>query len=306
MQNSFLSERTANDIDCRVAKILKDLDNPKPPLRLEDVRYLLQLDLKYYSSVDDGILQETLHRLTMSGKQLLNRPSLLIDAISKFNLKALWQPDCKRILLDSALPNLKQRWAEAHEIGHSILDWHEPMTHGDAQHTLSYSCHQQLEAEANFAAGRIVFLRDRFADELFSSSLSLASIKELSKNYGNTITSGLWRAVESLDIPAFAMVSQHPRNIQIENDSIRHFIRSPRFANEFSTISAVSQFERLASFCRKGRGNIGQSELVLTDDNGDEHIFLIECFFNYYDTLTLATRLKKHETVIAVSNKYIL
>lgn len=89
MQNLFLSERTAKDIDRRVAKILKDLDNPQPPLRLEDVRYLLELDLRYYSSANDGILRETLHRLTMSGKQLLNRPGLLVDAVKKFDLKAL-------------------------------------------------------------------------------------------------------------------------------------------------------------------------------------------------------------------------
>jgi hypothetical protein len=298
LQN-FLSERTANDIDRRVARILNDLDNPQPPLRLEDIRYLLELDLRYYSSTDDGILQETLHRLTMSGKQLLNRPSLLIDAVKKFDLKALWQPDCKRILLDSQLPTLKQRWAEAHEIGHSILDWHEPMTHGDQKQTLSYDCHQQLESEANFAAGRILFLRDRFANELFSSAVNLKSITTLSKNYGNTITSGLWRTVESLDIPAFAMISQHPLDIQIEDNPIDYFIRSPRFACEFSNAKAVSQFERLTSFCRHGKGFIGESEFVLNDDNGYEHIFFIECFFNSYHALTLATYVRKHSLVVA-------
>jgi hypothetical protein len=294
-----LSERTANDIDNRVARILKDLDNPQPPLRLEDVRYLLGLDLKYYSTADDSIIRETLHRLTMSGKQLLKRPSLLVDAVKKFDLKALWQPDCKRILLDSELPTLKQRWAEAHEIGHSILDWHEPMTHGDQAQTLSHSCHEQLESEANFAAGRIIFLRDRFTDELFSGSLNIKSIKALSKNYGNTITSGLWRTVESLKIPAFAMISQHPQHIKTENP-ISYFIRSPRFASEFSNIEAISQFDSLASFCRNGGGFIGKTERVLTDDNGNEHIFFIECFFNSYQALTLASHIRKHSHIVIV------
>ena len=45
MLNRFLDERTALDIDGRVAKILKDLDDPEPPLRLEQVRELLRLDL---------------------------------------------------------------------------------------------------------------------------------------------------------------------------------------------------------------------------------------------------------------------
>jgi hypothetical protein len=214
-----------------------------------------------------------------------------VDAVKKFDLKALWQPDCQRILLDSELPTLKQRWAEAHEIGHSILDWHEPMTHGDQAQTLSHSCHEQLESEANFAAGRIIFLRDRFTDELFSGSLNLESITSLSKSYGNTITSGLWRTVESLKIPAFAMISEHPRRIQAENP-ISYFIRSPRFACEFSNIEAISQFNSLASFCRNGKGFIGKTERVLTDDNGDEHIFFIECFFNSYHALTFATHIR--------------
>ena len=31
MYNHFLSERTARDIDSRVSKLLKDLDDPEPP-----------------------------------------------------------------------------------------------------------------------------------------------------------------------------------------------------------------------------------------------------------------------------------
>jgi len=230
LQNLFLSERTTQDIDRRVAKILADMGNPQPPLRLEEVRHLLKLDLGWYSSADDGILRETWHRITMSGKQLLDRPGLLLDAVRKFDLKALWQPDRNRILLDAELPLLKQRWGEAHEIGHSILDWHEPMTHGDQKQTLSYTCHQHLEAEANFAAGRLVFLRDRFADELFSGPLNLEAVRTLSKSYGNTITSGLWRTIESLNTPAFAMISQHPRTYsQGEGSPVRYCIRSRRF-----------------------------------------------------------------------------
>jgi hypothetical protein len=176
------------------------------------------------------------------------------------------------------------------------------MTHGDQKQTLSPDCHQQLESEANFAAGRIIFLRNRFTDELFSNTLNLKAVINLSKSYGNTITSGLWRTVESLDIPAYAMISQHPRHIQIEDDPIHYFIRSPRFAREFPNAKAVSQFERLTSFCRFGKGFIGKSEFVLNDDNGDgdEHIFFIECFFNSYHALTLATYVRKYAPVVAV------
>jgi hypothetical protein len=56
LNNSFLAERTVRDINKRVAKILKALDDPEPPMRLEVVREQLRLDLAYYSSFDQGVL----------------------------------------------------------------------------------------------------------------------------------------------------------------------------------------------------------------------------------------------------------
>lgn len=240
MQTSFfLSERTANDIDSRVAKVLRDVGVIEPPLSLDDVRHLLELDLNWYSSANEGILQETIHRMTIAGKQILARPCILLDAVRKFSLKALWQPDRKRILLDRNEPKLKHRWNEAHEIGHSLLDWHEPYSHGDHKQTLSYSCHQQVEAEANYAAGRLLFLRERFTEELFSSPITFDAVKSLSKSFGNTITSGLWRTIESVDSPCFAMVSKHPRDQQQDGvESVRHFIRSRQFGRQFRNTDA--------------------------------------------------------------------
>lgn len=283
-----MSERTALDIDRQVARILSDLDDPEPPLRLDDVRRLLTLDLAWYTSSDDGLLRETWHRIKMAGKQILDRPSLLVDAVKKFSLKALWVPDRKTILLDRELPTPKQRWGEAHEIGHSILDLHEPMAHGDQQQTLSHACHQQLEAEANYAAGRLLFFCDRFADELHGREFKIDSIKALAKRYGNTMTSAIWRAVESKDTPVFGIISEHPRDFgKLTEGPIRYFVRSRRFAREFSRISPSTLFELLGSFCRRGPGPIGESEFRLIDDNGAQHTFLMECFFNRYDALTL-------------------
>lgn len=48
MQNIILQPSIRQKIDKRVDKILHDLDMPEPPLRLDDVRELLRLDLGYY------------------------------------------------------------------------------------------------------------------------------------------------------------------------------------------------------------------------------------------------------------------
>ena len=172
MFGTGVKDRNAIDIDKQVNKILRGLGNPSPPLRLADVRELLRLDLGYYSATDTGLLRETVSRLMVAGKQVLARPSILWDAIRKRDLKALYVPDRKRILLDSDLPKLKQRWGEAHEISHSVLPWHQLFMHGDPNQTLSMSCEIEIESEANFAAGRLLFFGERFKEELWAGSFS--------------------------------------------------------------------------------------------------------------------------------------
>jgi hypothetical protein len=86
------------------------------------------------------------------------RPTRIWEAIKTANLKALWIPEQKRILVDDDLHAMKKRWSFAHEIGHSILDWHRDFTFGDDQLTLVEGYHIDLEAEANYATGRLLFL----------------------------------------------------------------------------------------------------------------------------------------------------
>lgn len=140
MYGTGVRERESLDIDKQVEKIIRGLGNPNPPVVLADVRELLRLDLGYYSSKDDGLLRETISRLKVATNQFWYRPSILLDAIKKRDLKALYVPDGKRILLDKELPQLKQRWGEGHEICHSIIPWHASYLHGDQSHTLSMGC----------------------------------------------------------------------------------------------------------------------------------------------------------------------
>ena len=95
---------TVADIDLPVAKVLRGLGNPEPPLDLAQVRELLKLDRGYYSATNDGLLRETISRMKVAGKQLFLRPTLLKDAVTTLNLRALFLPDQRRILLDADLP----------------------------------------------------------------------------------------------------------------------------------------------------------------------------------------------------------
>lgn len=59
-------------------------------------------------------------------------------------------------------------------------------------------------------------------------------------------------------------------------------------------------FAAVAGYCGSQRGGpLGASELILTDDNGDQHRFYFETFFNRYDALTLGIYLKPEARIIA-------
>ena len=291
MKNILLSARTARDIDNHIDRLLRDLGNPGPPIRLEDVRQLLRLDLGYYSAADAGFVREVVHAVKIGARQALERPTLLVDAIRQLDLKALLLPDRKRILLDSALPILKQRWSEAHETVHSILPWHGAVTMGDTKLTLAPGCHQQIEAEANYGAGRLLFLGGRFAERTRDVAPTMRNIMALHNDFGNTITTTLWRYVEGSDRILFGLVSIHPHQSPEHvnaRDVCRYFIRSPQFALIFSDGIEKEIFRQLSGYCsHRKAGPLGQGEVILADANGAPHAFSCETFSNSYDVLTL-------------------
>jgi hypothetical protein len=307
LRNVFLRENTARDINDLVARVLRDLGNPEPPLDLNLVRELLRLDRHYYSSTDDGALREVAHRLIIAGKQVLARPSLLKDAIKKWDLRALFVPDRKRILIDSNLPSPKQRWVEGHEIGHSLIPWHLATMLGDNKGTLTPACHEKIENEANFAAGQLLFFQEAFINDARDLAVGLSGIQTLKKRYGNTITTTLWRYVEQSESPMLGGISDHPHRPTAEFDPknpFRYFVGSKAFQTRFSRTQDTEIFNLMRRYCANRRGGpLGASDLLLSDDNGDSHIFHFETFYNQYDALTLGIYRQAQNLTMAVPFK---
>lgn len=286
------------DIELLISRILRDLGNPEPPLNLQQVRDLLAVDLKYYSSTDVGLFKEFAHRIRLANKQLMARPSLLLDVIKKANLSGLWLPDNRHIYIDQEQPKAKHRWIEAHEMAHSIVPWHAEFLMGDNELTLDPACHETIEAEANFGAGRLLFHGDRFANEARDCVESFDTILALKARYGNTLTSTFWRFIEdrSPKNPTFGLISRHPRYPSIGGGSngadVHHFVASDAFRSAFAkTTSAVVYgiVGRLATW--KQRGPVFSGTDVLIDDNGVRHEFLLEGFCNQHQLLTYGRRL---------------
>lgn len=314
-KSPILRPRTALDVDSRIDRVLRGLGNPEPPLNLDQVRELLKLDRAFYTSDDPTLVREVISRIRVATIQVAQRPMLLVDAIKKWSLQALYVPDRKRILLDSSIPVKKHRWNEAHEIGHSLIPWHDDVMHGDNRHTLRPQCHEQIEAEANFAAGRLLFLRDRFASEARDLSPDLESVMSLHGVFGNTLSSTLWRFVETIgvDRPVVGMITAHPHarrrppNFDV-NTACRHCIQSPAFAMQFTSVTEQMLFSRVASYCGAQTGGpLGSADVILADDNGVQHVFSFETFFIRYkgpiggEALTLGVYSRPRAAVISVA-----
>lgn len=289
----LVGEKERQDIDRLVAKILRDLGDPEPPLRLELVRELLSLDLNYYSSTNIGLLAEIAHRVRVAGKRLAVKPGLMLEVIKKANLSGLWLPDNRHIYIDNDVPKPKHRWIEAHEITHSFVPWHSEFLLGDNELTLDPYFQEIIEAEANYGAGQLIFLGNNFANESRDYAPAFNSIKQLHTRYGNTLTSTFWRFVEERDptTAAFGLISQHPHHADIgqgpNGEVIRKLVTTPAFRQRFPSVSAMDIYalvQRNAS--RKRGGPVVDGIDILFDITNSPVKFSLDGFSNTYQLLT--------------------
>lgn len=299
MRNHFIDAGTKDEIDRIVDRLHRDLSLRHDRVDLAEVRQLLKLDLAYYSTSDPGLADEVVHKLRLGAKQLLEMPSKLREVVTRFDLSALFIPARKRIVLNTdLLPDTKLRWAESHEIAHSVFSWHQEFMLGDTQLTLSPACHEQIEAEANYGGGRLLYPHHALTELARSSPPSMAHVKAIASHFGNSITSALWRLVELSDIPCLGIVGAHPRRAKDADAAVTYFIRSPSFAQQFAGVLEGEIFQVLRSFCSyKLAGPLGTHEFMLTDENGEQHMFLADCFGNTHRVLTLVTYKSKLTSV---------
>ena len=300
-----VGEQEAADIRAQVARVLRDLGNPEPPLDLEAVIDLLKLDFKYYSSTDLSFFDEIAHQVRVAGKLVLREPGRILDVILKAKLSALWLPNGRRIFMDENVPTPKQRHIQAHEIVHSIAPWHQTFLLGDNEITLDPRCQAMIEAEANYGAGQLLFLQGRFVGDARDCDLTWKNLQALKNRYRNTLTTTLWHAVEERDpdAPLLGLIGRHPRHPTIgggaDGANVRHFIRSLAFRKFFPQVTADDVYaivRRYVHFSK--RGPCGEGSHPLVDINGDRWEFRFQSFCNGYDMLTFASVTKRLSLVV--------
>jgi hypothetical protein len=288
----LIDQRTKRDIEKLVERLLKDIDALEPPLRLQDVLDHLKLFTRYYNLDDPNLIRETEHKIRISAQIGLKKIKKIFRKIS---LKAMTFPEEGKILIDNSIPNIKQRWAESHEICHNLIPTHKYFLIGDVSETLDPEYQEMLEAEANYGSSALIFMGKAFSKEALDMADEWKTIMYFKKKYGNTIASTLRRYVQfSNDTPKIGFIHT-PRWMPKPDDQIdrcRHFIKSKKFDKKFSKVSSKIILDNVEAYISQRRGGpVGEGEFVLSDDNGDLHKFVGSSFFNRYYVMTLITNI---------------
>lgn len=295
------------DIDDLVDRLLRDLGRPEPPLDLDQVRALQKLDLSYYSKTDLNLLDEMAHRARMAGNTIMSSAKRMVDVVEQYGLRGLLmlKEHDKKIFIDNDVVALKRRFIVAHEITHDLLPWHRALLLGDNESTLSPSCHQTMEAEANYGGRRLIFMGGQFQLEARDVAINWNSIEAMKKRYGNTYTTTLWQFVCERDPmhPVFGMISRHPRHPEIggrvSGEDVSYFIRSNGFRQRFSNVTDRDAYAALTSYVSgKRRGPMGEDVRIFSNANGELCEFQMFTFSNGYELLTCGVFQKLHHRLV--------
>lgn len=288
------------DIDRLVRRLLRESGFREPPVDIETVLQTLQLDREFYDLGDPGLLKQLRHRTMVGAK-------LLADYLEKIKLRALLLFDDKRVLLDSDLPEKKHDWATAHEAGHELIPWHRQFCRGDTLETLDPSWHEQLEAEANYAASGLLFCGDAFRSEALDTPPGWETIQKLARRYRKNLHLTVRRYVEhGPAVPMILLVStphwKEPPGDQATR--VRHLVLSPTFEAQLGALDPEDLRKQVdRETVRRRGGVVGEFECHLRDRAGDIHVFHAGCFFNQYYVMSLFVHQGTAASRVAVPNR---
>lgn len=283
------AQRKLNSV---IERTLRDAGFRGPPVRLKDVLDHLELYQEFYDLSDPGFLDKTKHKIQIGGRKL-------VEIVRKIKLNAVLFFDENRVIIDRSLPILRRVWPGFHEAGHRICPGHrEVFAFGDTAQTLDPDYHEKLEAEANFVGAGLMFCGERFTEEARDTTPCWETIDAFAERFGRTKTTALRRytgfgpnhiMASMLVTPQWKLDGDHPPG------SGRRFVRSPRFAKQFSTAD-VKDLAQLVTSASSSSGSLDTGQVVLRDDNDDHHEFLMETYFNSYDLLTIFVHQRKLNT----------
>lgn len=284
MRAPKVDQTSQRDIDRLVLRVLRDAGFRGPPVDIGQVLDTLKLDREFYDLESPRLMQRIRHGILVGKKRLS-------EFVERVSLQAIILFDDNRVLLDQALPPRKHDWALAHEAGHELIPWHRSLSRGDTQQTLDPFWHEQLEAEANYAASGLLFCGKVFTTDAMDTTPCWQSVEDLKRRYKKNLLPTARRYVERGPEHGMALLvstaawDHKPRD---QATRVRHMVLSPTFESRFMEPEPDLLRKKIDAYTQRRRGGpVGDFECTLPDRNGEMHLFRVECFYNRYYVISL-------------------
>lgn len=300
MTRAVVNERAQRDIDSLIRRVLRESGSTEPPVDIGKVLEALNLDREFYDLEEPGLMKRVQHRMKVGAR-------LLADYLDKIKLQALVLFNDRRVLLDKDLPKIKHDWATAHEAGHQLIPWHREYWRGDTLDTLDPAWHEELEAEANYAASRLLFCGEVFTSEAKDTRPCWSTVENLRRRFKKSLQMTARRYVEhGPDLPMVLLVStaawDTPPRDQVTR--VRHIVLSPSFEVRFPSPDPDALRELVDASSEKRRGGpVGEIDCRLSDRDREVHVFHGECFYNGYYVMSLLVDEGPAASLVAVGAK---
>lgn len=165
--HNYLNQEVKDAIAKVAANTLIELSIKDPPIDVVSIFDEESLNINFFDKEDPSFRQLALN-IGVTKADLL-RGILFVDR----NLVLARNDGYER----------RTKWVLGHELGHWKLPWHIQILYKCTQFDLCHTARKQMEREANFYSGELLFLGDTFKEMLFYSQLSLDQIKSLANRF---------------------------------------------------------------------------------------------------------------------------
>ncbi|MGZ8647730.1 MAG: ImmA/IrrE family metallo-endopeptidase [Solirubrobacteraceae bacterium] len=150
-------------------------------------------------------------------------------------LGALWFEQ-RALFVERTQSRARRRFTEAHELGHLLCPWHRAIVRLDTAGELFGSCAVGIEAEANLAAGELIFQGPRFTAEAAEHERSLRTPLALADAYGASGHAAAHHYVERHAEPLALLVAGRWPDAS-GRLSVWRSVESPAFAAAFGRLA---------------------------------------------------------------------
>ncbi|MBK6940902.1 MAG: ImmA/IrrE family metallo-endopeptidase [Planctomycetes bacterium] len=211
-------------------------------------------------------------------------------------IRALLHVGERVILVDHDEPDARLPWIKAHEAGHSYLPWQREVftITEDCEQSLDPTVTERFEREANLFAAELLFQGESLQRDAQDLPLGIMTAVNLTKRYGTSIYTGVWRYVSTSLRACAVIVLEKPRLDPVLGPMwpFRRFIASPEFATGFGTPKLPDFFTVrdgvMGEMLPRGRQRLVQPRsFPWPDINGEEHEMLAEAFFTGHNVFLL-------------------